>query len=140
MSMEKLEKPRKVKKAILALIFILIFLVGSALLVAFTLMWQWSTSFISYVNAFYFAGFIWFLVGWMILMANLNILSPFIYGMKSFFLLLVGKKSKKDYYTYTQDIKENPIPKIFVFLPMISAVPNFIIGIVLHILFYYGLY
>ncbi len=114
------------------IIYILISILGSTLLNGFGLMWQRSLDLMALVNAFYLTAFLWFFIGWMVLMANLNILSPVVYGIKSFFLILVGRRPKEDYYNYQNNVKENPIAKVYIALPMISIIPNLIVAIILH--------
>lgn len=126
--LEKREKRRKL------LFSSLISLGSSVLLVLFALSWQDRYDLLAWCNAFYFSGFIFFFVGWIILMTNMNILSPFVYGMKTFFLMFAGKKPKVDYYTYTQERKENPIPRLILLTPFLASIPNIIVAVVLHVL------
>lgn len=109
-------------------------LVSSFILAFFALQWQQSYDLLAFCNAFYFSGFVLFFIGWIILMTNMNILSPLIYGLKSFFLMFAVKKPKIDYYEYVKERKENPISKYLVLTPFIACLPNFIVAIVLHVL------
>lgn len=126
------QKQKKVKFSVFFKIFIP--LIGSLLLALFALLWQNSFTLMAFCNAFYFSAFIMFFIGWMILMTNLNILSPLVYGLKTFFLMFAGKKPSTDYYTYTEDIKNNPIDKIIYYVFFIASLPNFAVAIILHIL------
>lgn len=128
---EKAEKKAKRKKILVLIINSFAF---SLILAFFALIWQQSYDLLAFCNAFYFSGFILFFIGWMILMTNMNILSPVIYGLKSFFLMFAAKKPKTDYFEYVEDRKENPIPKHLVVTPFIACLPNFLVAIVLHIL------
>jgi len=124
----------KKSKNLKTMLVILIYTTISLLLALFALFWQDSFTLMAFCNAFYFSGFILFFIGWMILMANLNILSPLIYGLKTFFLMFAGKKPANDYYTYSEDIKNNPIKKIYYFMFFLFSIPNFIVAVILHIL------
>jgi len=128
---EKAEKKAKRKKILVLIINSFAF---SLILAFFALIWQQSYDLLAFCNAFYFSGFILFFIGWMILMTNMNILSPVIYGLKTFFLMFAAKKPKTDYFEYVEDRKENPIPKHLVVTPFIACLPNFLVAIVLHIL------
>ena len=128
--LDPLQKKKLKRKRLI--IYIIVSIVGSVLFNGFGLMWQHRFDLMAFVNAFYLTSFLWFFIGWMVLMANMNILSPVVYGLKSFFLILVGRKLKDDYYNYQQNIKNNPIAKIYIILPMISIIPNLIVAIILN--------
>lgn len=125
-------KKQKRKKIIFQISIIAFQFVFSFAIMGFGLFWQKKSDLLGFTNAFYFSFAIIFTFGWMILMTNLNILSPFTYGMQSFFLLLFGKKHKKTYYEYIQTRKENPISKIYYIPPFIISLIHLIIAIVLH--------
>ena len=128
---QQIEKKRK-KKIALITIFSLIGV--SFLLVGLLLLWQDAYDMFAFCNAFYVAGAIMFIFGWMVIMINKNIFSPMIFGLKSFFLMFVGKKQKMDYYQYIEHRKENPLPKFLYAYPMFIAIPNIIVGVILNIL------
>jgi len=130
---EEEKKERKTRNKKIGLLLLVSFL-SSVGLVAFALNWQDYYDMLAFCNAFYFSGFIMFFVGWIILMTNMNILSPIVFGLKTFFLMFSGKKSKVDYYTYCQDRKEHPIPAHIVLTPFLACIPNFAVAIILHIL------
>lgn len=109
-------------------------LVSSFLMVLFALTWQDAYTLIAYCNAFYFSGFMFFFFGWMIFMTNLSVLAPLVYGLKSFFLMFAGKRPQLDYFEYTEDKVNNPIPKIYIRIGFISAFLNTVIAIVLHVM------
>lgn len=128
-------KKQQRRKTIRKLIIIFVFsLVLSLILAGFALLWQDSYTLLAFCNAFYVSGFLFFFFGWMILMLNMNILSPMIYGLKSFFLIFAAKKPSLDYYEYLQEKKENPIPRSVVLTPLLASIPNFIVAIILHIM------
>lgn len=109
------------KRIIKFSLIVFIDLLTSGLLVGFGLLWQNKTNLLAICNAFWLAFAVKFTFAWVILMYNMTILSPIIHGTKTFFLLFVGKKPKKDYYSYIQDIKEKPIPKSIYIYTFISA-------------------
>lgn len=115
-------------------ILIISAIIASFLLVVFALSWQDSYTLLAYCNAFYFSGFILFFFAWMVLMVNKNVLSPLVYGLKSFFLMFAGKKPAQDYYTYTQDKEAHPIHKAYIYVPLLIALPHVITAIILNIL------
>lgn len=128
------KKNKRIDKRTKILLSALISLIGSFLFVLFALHWQKSYTLMAYCNSFYFSGFIFFFIGWIVLMANQNILSPLIYGLKSFFLMFAGKKPSSDYFGYVKEREENPISKIFIYSPFLAAIPNIIVAVILHIL------
>lgn len=99
------------------------------------LLWQKKIDVKASINALQVSSSIMFFIGWMVLMANKNILSPFIYGIKSFLLMFKGAKPKDDYYTYTQRIKENPYPSFMFYIPMLIALPLFIISFIMWFIY-----
>lgn len=106
---------------------VIIMLMASVGLFVFALIWQKDTSLMGICNALWLVVIMEFFVGWMILMNNMNILSPFVYGAKSFAKMLVGKRMNNDYYTYIQMKEENPIPRYYYRIcftgALISGVP-----------------
>ncbi len=126
-------KLTKEQKHVIYIISINIFLAVMFFLAA--LLWQSRFDMMGYINACFVSGSIMFFIGWMVLMANKNILSPFIYGIKAFGLMFKGSKPKEDYYTYTQRIKDNPYPNFMYYIPMIIAAPLIIAGIIMWIVY-----
>ncbi len=127
-------KEAKRKKRNKYLLISVISLLVSLLLAFFALRWQDAYTLMAFCNAFYFSGFIFFFIGWMVLMSNSNILSPVIYGLKNFFQVIFTKRAKADYYGYLKEREENPFPKIYYVVPFLACIPNFIVAIILHIM------
>lgn len=92
---------------------IIILTVISAAVFAFILIWQNDTSLMAICNALWFVVVLQFFIGWILLMNNMRIFTPLVYGVKSFGLMLVGKKPNEDYYTYVKAREDNPIPKYY---------------------------
>jgi len=128
---KKEQRRRFIKKILITVIISLLLSLGLAW---FGLLWQDSYTLLAYCNAFYFSGFILFVFGWMILMSNMNILSPMIYGLKTFFLMFAAKKPSLDYYSYLEDKRKNPLPRFLLLTPLITSIPNIIVAIILHIM------
>lgn len=126
---EKKEHRRRVIKASIIMFVI------SAGLVFFGLLWQDEfDTLLAWGDALWMAFILEFFFGWVLLIYNMNIMSPIIYGFKSFFLMFVGKRPKVDYYHYAKDIYDNPIPAFYykvlftsAFLLLVPAVITLII-------------
>lgn len=84
-------------------------------------------------NAFYVTGFLAMLLGWLILMVNKNILSPFLYGVKTFLFIFIGQKPKQTYYDYTQERKNKPIHMIYYLSLFAISLPHIIVAIGIHL-------
>lgn len=115
---EKLAKKKKRKKYYLAA---LIMFIISLLLFGFGLLWQWDLSLMAIGDALWLAFAIELTVAWILFVYNHNILSPMIHGLKSFSLMIVGKRPKMDYYTYMKKIQDDPIPSFYYIVVFISA-------------------
>ncbi|MBI9011224.1 MAG: hypothetical protein JEZ08_03270 [Clostridiales bacterium] len=105
---------------------IIMFIISAAIFV-FALIWQDDTSLMGICNALWLIVIMEFFIGWMMLMNNMNILSPFVFGAKTFAKMLVGKRMNSDYYTYIKTKEDNPIPKYYYWVcfigSFISAIP-----------------
>jgi len=105
----------------------IIMLVISTGLFIFTLIWQDDVSLMAICNGLWLIVIMDFFIGWMMLMNNMSILSPFIYGAKTFGKMLVGKRMNNDYYTYLKMKEENQIPRYYYMVcfigALISAIP-----------------
>lgn len=111
------ERSERIKLVRVAIIIIMIS-VGTFV---FALVWQNDTSLLGICDALWLVTIIQFFAGWMMLMNNMNILAPFVYGAKTFGKMIVGKRMGTDYYTYMQLKEENPIPKYYYRICFISA-------------------
>lgn len=111
----KKQKRARIYKAFLTMFLISITLIG------FGLLWQWDLSLMAIGDAIWLAFAIELMFGWMLFVYNHNILSPFIHGVKSFSLMIIGKKPKLDYYTYMKKIQDDPIPSFYYITVLISA-------------------
>ena len=124
-------KKRKRKRHIVAII---IMLVSSLILFGFSLMWQASYNLMAICNGLWLVFAIEFTVGWFMFVSNKNLFSPLIHGIKTFGLMLVGKKPKFDYYSYTKHIEDNPIPAFYYIVVFVSAAIILIPAVILMII------
>lgn len=129
------KKKKTMNKFIKFFLIFLLFIGISALLVGVGLLWQQKFDLLAFCDSFYFSAIILFSFGFFVFAANHNAFSALVYGTKSFFNIMIGKRHKMTYYEYTEKIKENPIPKYFMIYPLIASIPNFIVAIVLHVIF-----
>ncbi len=100
---------------------ILIVIIVSAAIFAFTLFWQDDVSLMGICDALWLVVIIEFFVGWILLINNLRVFSPLIYGAKSFGRMLLGKRMDDDYYTYLKMKEDNPVPRFYYRICFISA-------------------
>lgn len=114
-------------KRIQAIRSVIIMIMISAGIFIFTLIWQDDTSLLAICNALWLIVIMQFFVGWLMLMNNMNILSPLVYGAKTFAKMIVGKRINGDYYTYMKMKEDNPIPRYYYMMcfigALISAIP-----------------
>lgn len=115
------EKNAKKKKRKKYFKIALIFLVVDVVLVGFGLLWQWEISLMAIGDALWLAFAIELTVAWIMFVYNHNILSPLIHGVKTFGLMIVGKRPKMDYYNYMKKIEDDPIPNFYYIVTFISA-------------------
>jgi hypothetical protein len=135
---EPLVKPKQEKKQLPKNIKLLI-LIGclvlfSAGLFFFGLFWQAKYDLLAICNSFWLAFTLNFFIFWIIFIHNKNVLSPIVYGTKSFALMIVGKRSKTSYYEYLKKIQDNPIPGKYVLIPLFSSLALLIPAIITMII------
>ena len=121
----KKEKRKKVLTAVISMSII------SLILIAIGLLWQGAFNLLAIQNALTLAFGIEFLFAWVMFVYNKNVLSSLIHGTKSFLLMVVGKRTKLDYYHYLKHVEENPIPKIYISVLFISSAVLFVPMIIL---------
>lgn len=90
-----------------------IMIVLSGFLFGIGLLWQNDTSLLAITDALWLVVVLEFFIGWTMFVYNMNIFSSIIFSTKSFFLMLVGKKPKLDYYSYTKKIEDDPVPSYY---------------------------
>ena len=129
--LKKKEKRRKIKKLFLTA---LVMTIISVVIFVLTMLFQWKLTLMAIGNAMTFTCALVFFAGWIMFVWNLNILSPFIHGIKTFGLMFVGKRPKLKYYDYLKKIEEEPIPKYYIRACLITALVLLIPSIVLTII------
>lgn len=114
---------------------ILILAAISAGVFAFILIWQNDTSLMAIDNALWLVAVLQFFIGWILLMNNMTIFAPLVYGIKSFGRMLIGRRMDEDYYTYAKSKEDNPIPKYYIricfFASLIVTIPAVILLLIL---------
>ncbi len=98
-------------------------IVGAISIVGFFLiqLWQDDWTLQAIGDALFFVAFLQFSAGWIILMNNMNILAPLVYGTKTFLRMFTGRRPSQDYYNYMKMKQENPIPKFYYRVCFIAA-------------------
>ena len=97
---------RTTKQLLVFSVFNFLFLV---LTMVFILWWQNDTSLIAFADGIWFVFALQLTLSWSIFVYNMNIFTPLVHGVKTFFLIFVGRKPKEDFFTYYSKIKDNPI-------------------------------
>lgn len=99
----------------------LVMFVISVVLVLLGLLWQDKFTLMAWGDALWLAVALEFSAAWMMFIYNRNIMSPVIYGFKTFVLMFAAKKPKTDYYGYIKSIEENQIPTFYYRVIFISS-------------------
>lgn len=123
------KKPKKSPKQIM--VFSLINVVAILLLMAFTLWWQNDTSFLAFADGIWFVFAFQLTLAWSLFVYNQNIFTPLVHGVKTFFLLFVGRKPKEDYFHYYSKIKDNPIAISYIVVSFLLTLVILVVGILL---------
>jgi len=114
---------------------IFFFMLGlSSLMFGGLLLWQWRIDFMAITDALSVTALLLLFIGWIIFVYNQNVLSPLIHGTKTFALMLIGRKPKEDYFTYTQSISEDPVPKFYIYMFLVSGLILLVPSIVMIII------
>ncbi len=131
---EELKKKERIQKIKKYLITALIMTVISGIIFVLLMLYQRDWTLMNIGNSITFTCILIFFAGWIMFVWNHNILSPLIHGVKTFGLMLVGKKPKLKYYDYMKKVEEEPIPKYYIFTCFITALVLLIPAIVLTII------
>lgn len=113
------------------ILFGLINLVFLGLLMIFALWWQNQYDLIAFADGIWLVFAFQLTLSWSLFVYNENIFTPLVHGVKTFFLIFVGRKPKEDYFTYYSKIRDNPIPMGYVWIGFVYAILVLIIGILL---------
>jgi len=88
---------------------------------------------IGFIDAILVGGFLLFAIGWFIYISNNNIFDVAIYGVKSFWLGIVGKRMKTTYIEHLEN-KTQVKPSIYRSL-WYSSLPLFLVDLILYIIY-----
>ena len=119
---------RTPKQLVLFSIFNFIFL---GLTMVFILWWQNDSSLIAFADGIWFVFALQLTLSWSIFVYNMNIFTPLVHGVKTFFLIFVGRKPKEDFYTYYSKIKDNPIAYGYIWIAFMFTALSLVLAIFL---------
>jgi|GEM_PF-1819645 len=98
----------------------IIYIIIGILITIGVLFFSGSFDIIAWVNGLFLAGSLLIAFSWMFVISNANLFTPLIYGVKSFFTYLIGRKMEKDLVEYTASRKT--YGKEFILVPLIVGV------------------
>ncbi len=81
------------------------------LMFLFSLWWQDDYSLKAMADGIWLVFALQLTLSWSMFVYNKNIFTPLLHGLKTFFLIFVGKKPKEDYYTAYTKVLDHQIPK-----------------------------
>lgn len=116
--------------------FAVVNLIFLFLTMGFILWWQNDGSLIAYADGIWFVFALQLTLSWSIFVYNMNIFTPLVHGVKTFFLIFLGRKPKEDYFTYFSKIKDNPIASGYIWVGFGYTVLTLIVAILLTFLVY----
>ena len=119
---------RITKQLVLFSFFNIIFL---GLTMVFILWWQNDVSLIAFADGIWFVFALQLTLSWSIFVYNMNIFTPLVHGVKTFFLIFVGRKPKEDFYTYYSKIKDNPIAYGYIWIAFMFTALALVVAILL---------
>jgi hypothetical protein len=119
---------RTIKQRVLFFFANFVFLL---LTMAFILWWQSDLSLIAYADGIWFVFALQLTLSWSIFVYNMNIFTPLVHGVKTFFLIFVGRKPKEDFFTYYSKIKDNPIPFSYIWIAFFLTLVSLLVAILL---------
>jgi hypothetical protein len=126
---KSVKKTKKSPKQIV--VFLAINVLAIFLLMAFTLWWQNDLSFLAFADGIWFVFAFQLTMAWSLFVYNQNIFTPLVHGVKTFFLLFVGRKPKEDYFHYYSKIKDNPIATPYIVVTFLLTLVILVVGILL---------
>jgi hypothetical protein len=114
----------------------LINLIGLALMFLFSLWWQDDYSLKAMADGIWLVFALQLTLSWSMFVYNKNIFTPLLHGLKTFFLIFVGKKPKEDYYTAYTKVLDHQIPKTVIMIVFLFTLLVLLIGTTLVLLAY----
>jgi hypothetical protein len=125
---------KRTRKEIIIFFFANLFFL--VLLMIFALWWQGKVDLFSFADGIWLVFSFQLTLSWSLFVYNENIFTPLVHGVKTFFLIFVGRKPNEDYFTYYTKIRDNPIPTAYVMIGFIFTLMVLIVGVVLNLLVY----
>jgi hypothetical protein len=114
----------------------LINLIGLALMFLFSLWWQDDYSLKAMADGIWLVFALQLTLSWSMFVYNKNIFTPLLHGLKTFFLIFVGKKPKEDYYTAYTKVLDHQIPKTVIMIVFLFTLLVLFFGTTLVLLAY----
>lgn len=102
----------------------------------FSLWWQDAYTLKAMADGIWLVVAIQLTLSWSLFVYNKNIFTPLVHGIKTFFLIFIGKKPKEDYYTAYTKVIDNQIPSKFIWVSFFLTLLVILVGIVLVLLAY----
>jgi hypothetical protein len=102
----------------------------------FSLWWQDAYTLKAMADGIWLVVAIQLTLSWSLFVYNKNIFTPLVHGLKTFFLIFIGKKPKEDYYTAYTKVIDNQVPSKFIWVSFSLTVMVIMLGIVLVLLAY----
>lgn len=138
--MQKIVKDKKVlqeenKQKLIYIVFNVVLIIASTL---FSLWWQDAYDLKALADGIWLVFALQLTITWSFFVYNRNIFTPLLHGVKTFFLLFVGKKPKEDYYTAYTKVVDNPLPQYLIYLAFLFLVLIGLVGYVATLIAYPG--
>lgn len=102
----------------------------------FSLWWQDAYTLKAMADGIWLVVALQLTLSWSLFVYNKNIFTPLVHGLKTFFLIFIGKKPKEDYYTAYTKVIDNQIPSKFIWVSFTLTLIVVIVGVVLVLLAY----
>jgi hypothetical protein len=106
------------------------------ILFLFSLWWQDAYDLRAMADGIWLVFALQLTLSWSMFVYNKNIFTPLLHGLKTFFLIFIGKKPKEDYFTAYTKVLDHQIPKTIIAIVFFMTLFVFVFGIVLVLLAY----
>jgi hypothetical protein len=102
----------------------------------FSLWWQDDYSLKAMADGIWLVFAMQLTLSWSMFVYNRNIFTPMVHGLKTFFLIFVGKKPKEDYFTAYSKVLDHQIPKHIILIVFLMTILVLSVGTILVLLAY----
>jgi hypothetical protein len=106
------------------------------ILFLFSLWWQDAYDLRAMADGIWLVFALQLTLSWSMFVYNKNIFTPLLHGLKTFFLIFIGKKPKEDYFTAYTKVLDHQIPKTIIVMVFFMTLFVFVFGVVLVVLAY----